>query len=30
MALNGVYAELHRIQFKDEPAQTSAGGVTPT
>ena len=30
LALNGLYAEFHRIQYGDESAQTSAGGVTPT
>ncbi len=28
LALNGLYAEFHRIQYADDSAQTSAGGVT--
>jgi ABC-type multidrug transport system fused ATPase/permease subunit len=29
LALNGLYAAFHRIQYGDQSAQASAGGVTP-
>jgi ABC-type multidrug transport system fused ATPase/permease subunit len=30
LALNGLYADFHRIQYGDQPAQSGTGGVTPT
>ena len=30
LALNGLYAEFHRIQYGDQSAQTSTDGLTPT